>query len=432
MLLLSPHILLSRTPSFTGLRNNTTSLNTMLPFAAHNMTTAFRMGQLHSQLTSILESHSEENQDTTNMLIASILRQAEILVGRPPYTVSKTDLLNAYDETERVENSVSLITKVRGFFSFVNIIWLLAICGISVAILPTLYHILAPFRKWFLEMASKLFTRVILPLVMRLHSYGIFEIMAYLLCYQFVAEGFRMDFDSGLYVALTGAILVIPAMSYSTMVWGIKESKQMHNVTLLQCLCLWLIACWVPLALHFQSTLLGFGVVIAFFVAIGFDAGIGRLCIFIGFRGDKEIIRVCITSLILTSVFVFVRVCGIGTREQWAPFSCALSTMGSNMLFLSLLILCQLGKDITFYNIVMGILLVLYTVIGFVVGLDSMKNTSLTHLVIWILESYTVFHFKSKFNGWVFLLLISTVLWKVSLFLHQNPQYIITMFTFEY
>ncbi|CAM9577989.1 unnamed protein product, partial [Ectocarpus fasciculatus] len=431
MLLLAPGPVLSHTPRApVGSRIDASNMtSTTLPLCAHNMTSAFKLGQLHTQLLQLNYSSKDMDPD-----VAAILRIAERTVGRPTNTVTVSDLLNSYMEIDKVERSVSMITRVRGFFTLINIIWFLAICGIAAAVLPCLYHVLYPFRKFWLDIVQCIANEILLPTAIKLHSYGIFELVGYLICFVFIAEGFRMPVFTGHYMSLTGAVLSLPAAAYSTAVWGLPLVKKITGVCLLQMHCVWLAACWTPLAIHFSSPLLGFGVVLALYIALGFSGGVGRLCMFIGFRGHKETLRVFITSLVIVCLLIVAKVCNYIPLFLWVPFSCALSTMGSNMLFLSLLILCEGGSSrennlrLTF-NVVMIVLLVVFMGLGLILEFDSLSNTAITYLVIWLLQRVVVFHFENNIYPWFLVLFLSMSMWKISLYLHQHPQHIVSIFS---
>lgn len=429
LLLLSPASVLPYSPQLTGYGDNVTAISDVLPFCAENMTSAFKLGQLHRKVADHLETSKTINLEDSDEFVRSALREAEFVVGRPTDSINLTDLMNVYAEIEKTENHVSIITRVRGFFTFINIMWFTAICGIAAAILPSLYHLLYPFKDWWIAIFTWTMNEVLLPFVMRLHSYGFFEAVAYIFCFLLLADGFRIPAESGHYVAITGAMLTIPAASYSTMVWGMRIVKKTDPVFVMQIWCLWAAFSWTPLALHFGSSLVGFGVILALYVCIGFYGGVGRLCIFIGFRGHDETLRVAITSFVVVSLLVIAKIFNIGSPYFWTPFSCGISVMGSNMLFLSLLILCEHKEKGLLFNILIIFIFVGLMALGFILSLNSLSNTATTYFVIWLLQRYAMFHLDHSFNPWFLILIASTALWKISLYLHQHPQFIASIFS---
>ena len=75
------------------------------------------------------------------------------------------------------EQARSVLSKVLGFFTFVNIVWSVSIVGITVSVGPTVYHLLRPLRNLIKRTLKWLWRRVIQPLLERLHDWGVFELV---------------------------------------------------------------------------------------------------------------------------------------------------------------------------------------------------------------------------------------------------------------
>lgn len=66
----------------------------------------------------------------------------------------------------------------------------------------------------------------------------------------------------------------------------------------------------------------------------------------------------------------------------------------------------------------MVIALLLGVFFGFVFNIQGIANTAVTFLVFYCIEKYTEFHFDFKFNGWVYVFIISLLGYKCALWLH--------------
>jgi len=126
------------------------------------------------------------------------------------------------------------------------------------------------------------------------------------------------------------------------------------------------------------------------------------------------------------------------------PFQSPVSVLGSIMLFLCLLIMsnshyrhrdeyrgysggAQWGDYIR-RNLVFLACAMLGIYVGSVYGLGGMANTATTFLVLWGLEKYCDFHTRNRWNMWVLALLGSALMYKLALWLHANPNFVVSLF----
>ena len=79
----------------------------------------------------------------------------------------------------------SIAQKVKGFISFVNIIWFCAIIAIVISFFPCMYSIFGPqldkLWKKIKEYGLTILKEILIPLVTFLHNWGIFEFILYFL-----------------------------------------------------------------------------------------------------------------------------------------------------------------------------------------------------------------------------------------------------------
>ena len=84
---------------------------------------------------------------------------------------------------EDIEKGEGVVTRFMGFFTFINIIWLLAIVGITISIGPSIYVLLKPLRNLFVKFSRWIYYELILPTARFCHEWGIFEAFAWLIIF---------------------------------------------------------------------------------------------------------------------------------------------------------------------------------------------------------------------------------------------------------
>jgi len=81
----------------------------------------------------------------------------------------------------------SITQKVWGFFTFINIIWLLSLVGILVAAVPACMYLFEPVIKAIFEKFKDFMVwvikKVVIPFVTFLHNWGVFEVIFYLVAF---------------------------------------------------------------------------------------------------------------------------------------------------------------------------------------------------------------------------------------------------------
>ena len=143
------------------------------------------------------------------------------------------------------------------------------------------------------------------PNTVRCHTWGVFEVLAWGGCWVGLAQGMQMSgaVDVGEMIAVTGSALTAPALAYTTILRGKRCSKDSMMTT---CQLYFALGCF-PWALHYNSTLYGYLVVVPIYGALGFGIWAGRLCICIGFTSDESMHRVCVASLVLVGEYMYCR-----------------------------------------------------------------------------------------------------------------------------
>lgn len=315
---------------------------------------------------------------------SSILSDAGQVLGGTRITghqlMTVRNLLQAMDE-ER-----SVIDRIMGFFSFVNLVWLVSIIGILATVGPFLAW---TFGQLALRIARFLYDHVILPG----HRVGVFEVAAYALAFGLIAQASRypqQQAGAAVFVALTGGLGLAPCWAYSTSLHTTptpgKEEAFMSLSGGLLALAL------APLALIHGSRLLGFATLCCVFVALGFVFGAFFGGFYIGFRNEDSTFRVQRTSAILVVLFSCMRIAGV---SPWIlqPFASAAMVLGNVLFFLSMLITtsawCYKGSYRRSYvtaNVSMVLCLLVASFVGHVFVLPAASNTASVFFVLYVME----------------------------------------------
>ena len=103
------------------------------------------------------------------------------LTGRAEITVDEVKKIRL--EIEKFINHESIWQKFVGFFTFVNIIWMCSIIGITVSVGPCLYEIAGPYLERCFYAVKEAIEEYLVPILEFLHYWGIFEAFGYLLCF---------------------------------------------------------------------------------------------------------------------------------------------------------------------------------------------------------------------------------------------------------
>ena len=91
--------------------------------------------------------------------------------------------------------ALSIRRKVMSLFSVVNIIWLLAIIGMSISILPSIHYIVKPLRKILERIARYFLERFIQPFIRQMHDWGVIELLVWTACSWLILDSHRFYGD---------------------------------------------------------------------------------------------------------------------------------------------------------------------------------------------------------------------------------------------
>lgn len=367
----------------------------------------------------------EQCAQTTKDQCAQTLQAAAEVVGLTKPLTEK-QLLGMKDYLAELDAQKSVTDRVMGFFSFMNIIWLLAVLGITLTVVPCIAYLVGPV---LLKVAQALKEKVLKPLAIFLHNWGFFEAVAYLISFTLAVQGLQypaVQAEAGLMVGLTGGMFMAPCWFYSTTLHiktsGGNENKFMMLTNGLLALAL------APIAISHDSKLIGFIAVLAVYGAMGFmfcAFGFGFL---IGFEGRVAAVRCLASSVLLVVLFTGLRIAGVES-SYLRPFSTGAMCLGNVMFFLAMLILSNTWRVNKWYvaiNAAMLGTLLLAMLIGNVYALPSMSNTATVFFVLWVMEK----ELEVRWGGFgiVVLFLNFVALYFIAHYLHTHPDLVMSVF----
>ena len=185
----------------------------------------------------------------------------------------------------------------------------------------------------------------------------------------------------------------------------------------------------LPLALRFNSVLIGFLGVAAVYSALGFGVSAFGLCYVVGFDSDSALERCLLSSLCLLVGLFWVHVGDPGLVVYFRPLLPALSTLGSVTYFLALLIKTHSSAAYWPMQALMVLSLNTAFALGSVYQVEAIRNTAAVFTALYIMEKTCDMVLRTMPSLPLAIFIISVFLWRVSLYLHQHPILVFSIFT---
>ena len=434
MLLLTPiykETMLEKTPplvSYIYQSNFTFTYKEAIPFHPNLRSEAWELGLLQGEMKNYHQLPIPDK--------LQFLRKASEIVGRDfeQNPITYDEVSNVKKILLEIEQNQGLITKIVGFFTFVNTLWLLAIFGISVSIGPSIYILLKPLRRFFRGLSKWIYKHILLPITRRFHNWGIFELLAWCICGCILIDSQRIPLlnDISYFICISALAIAGPCYAYTTLLHGaFMKSYSAQTITHISNSYIALTV--FPLAILYQSNLFGFIFTFAIYAILGFSFIPGGLCYYIGFENEKQLMRVAISSFILLAFYSLFRF--FFADPYWlSPFSMSIAVCGGLTMYLALLIL----SSIHYYHYYVSsyltrqIPIVITLLLGLFVGNilipnSGLANTATVFLALYIIEKATDLHHRSGFSNWLLVLFCSVCVYFGALHLHANPQMVVSL-----
>merc|ERR1712032_1520296 len=346
-------------------------------------------------------------------------------MGKP---LSAKQLLGMRQLIVDLDAQRSIADRVFGFFSFVNIVWLISIVGILATVGPFIAYLAGPL---LMRLATELFRRVLRPTARALHDWGVFEVAAYALAFGFSAQGCRYpdgQSQAAVMVALTGGLAFAPCWMYSTALHTTPSGGKENQFFCLSCVLM--ASTLVPLAILHDSRLIGFLAVLSAYGALGFVFLAFGSCFVIGFSSKSATHRCIVASVVLILGFTCLRVAGVDPACL-RPFATGAMCLGNVMYFLAMLILSagwRRHESLSYKvrQVVMVASLTAALLVGNVFAIPSMSNTGSTFLVLWLMEKELEVRWGSASIVAVFLNFV--FLYYIAHYLNTHTEHIMSMF----
>ena len=419
-LLLAPQAVLAVLPALWPTANASVALEVLPPHPKTRVET-FDLGYHAARYAAASCSPNAGAGDLDGYLsgsCATIVKEAGSSLGRSDLTGAQ--LSRARTLLQQMDEERSVVDRIAGLFSFVNIVWTVAIVGLVATVGPFLAYI---FGEQLVRIAKALYENVILPT----HRVGGLEVLAYALSICLAAQSYRyppQQASAATMVALSGALALGPCWAYSTALHatgpGDKDKFLMVTGALLA-------LAFAPLALAHQSQVIGFATLGAAYMALGFVMGAFFGGFYVGFDGKDALIRSVVASAVLVVVFAALRICN---ADAWAlrPFGSAVMVLGNVVYFLGMLIMSsRYGEyDFRITNIAMLVSLVVVALIGSVFVLPAATNTACVFFVLWAMEKEMEVKWGAAAIAVLFVNFIG--LYFAAHYLHTHPQVIGSLF----
>jgi hypothetical protein len=359
------------------------------------------------------------NQNDTKLTNESLVIASSVL-NVPTLTIQEFN--DVLDQIKTTGKTNGLLDKLLGFFSFVNVLWIISIIGMAVLFFPALYSLIGSLAEDILKLIIK-FSFLIEP-------------CSYAFCYYLVVSSTKYgsntktlnhsvySLNTGIFIAFAGLALYTAATIYSYSKYEKKDKKVSMDL-----LYVFTIIPYYLMAYYYQSVLLGFCSVIAFYSMLGFGVRADTLSLYIGFANDDIMERIClISSLMILILFTSGHTL---PRDIVYPVSTALYIFGPITYYLALLIMSSkyyARNDYFKMQLTMIVSLVIGLFIGGTFNIASLFNVSITFMCLYLTDKTTEIVIE-KYTS-ICLFGLSLLLYKVSMYLHTHPEFVINMFNF--
>lgn len=327
-----------------------------------------------------------------------MLEQASKLLNFTFTTIEQFDQFMT--ELQQSQLHAGVLEKVWRMCTFINVMWIVSIIGLTVTFLPFAVHILRPFAFLF----NGLFLTFLITYSTQL-IYGLLLLV--------MSQTVHMNKHHGFYVALLslfGYYLVTSSTYPRADRYKYNDTEDYGDFVL----------CCVPtvmLTLFYQSNLLGFLSMAFMFGSIGFSILSNGVCTCIGFESKDALERCVAVAMMLIPVYYYFT--SITNRLKY--FHYGAYVFGPIVYLLGLLILAfdTRKANANLWMIVSLIAMMYFSTITFN---SSMFNVSVVFTGLFMLEKFATLIRWDNFIVPMFLFF--GLIYYVSMYLSSHPQMI--------
>jgi len=409
-------------------------LTATLPHLPITILSSWDVSKLQCEYLQLKNSQNDLSNALQNKL-DDILIAVSNLIHRD--SISEEQFLNMRTAIAENEKEVSFRSKVTGFFSFVNLIWLISIIGIGISFGPFVYHITLPLRQNFFHIVQYIYYNVLIPS----HEHGVFEVLSYIFCSMMIVEGYRYKSESGFPISISGLFWFYSSFVYSFALHPINYSR---NDTIPSLNFILFCITNIPLTLNYNSQLLAWITTVFFNNAIGFSAIPVGLGWYIGFESHDAMIQNIIISLIIGAFYIITTIFNCFSKFT-KVFKTALTAFSSISLFLGMLIFSSRyyqpyyrydynytsGYEYILRQLAMISLLLIYLFFSYVYSINGMRNTAIVFSILYTVEKIIELNLRLNASIWFITLPLFVALYYASLYLHSNKEFVVSLFNYD-
>lgn len=382
------------------------SLHKVLPLHPRDLMEAFQLGAAYRALV--------HEGNTTGALAT-----AESIAKR---TVSEDELRRLPQVIAELLAHQGLVSRVLSAFSIVNIVWFVAILGLTATVGPFVYTVLKPIRK-LLHRLSQAALKLLIRLAKRVSPLA--ELALYATSLYVLVESSRYALGGGMDpYGMVGPMTAVSSVALLGVSWGCTtafNSNKSGNMETFMVITWTLASLYcIPAAQMHQSTLLGYGAVAAASAALGFSAFSYGLMTFLGFKSQESLIRGAIGCGSMTAAAFIIK--GAGLQNSWtAPLVGPLSVFGTSIYLLALDINAFHMRNVAGHAFYVANLIMIVGG-GHMIGLEGAANVAKSFGGLFLFTLYCTIRPRSRelFTVWIFSLF--AILYGGSLYVSRNPE----------
>ena len=405
--------------------------NKLLPLSGTTRQQAWLLGECEGKLLVGLDTSNSKAIDSAISYTESAINNITITNKSKPidtmaYMSSKVPkeraqsllsvILKAKETTLAHDHGKSIMSYMSKMFSFINIIWLISIIGIVVSIGPFCAVYLSILVQYIGIIAITIWYGLIVH-IWRPLFYVLVLLMFTSTCDNDVST------DVKVYTSLSAALLYCMTILFTcNQLVEVEALKAIDDIALL----LFPFFIFLPLTIITSSSLLGFMTVVILYLLLGF----GMMSVYggyvIGFTSEDQLIKCAISSAYLLLLQTSCQVSGFGAT-QLLPFKAGLQCLGGTSLYIALLIKssCYM-PDSNHYLGLYIIALLLGIVIGNIVPLLALRNTSYVFVYLFMLDRASFY--SSRAHASAAVLITSILLYIGCMLLNQYPEVVVSLY----
>lgn len=386
-----------------------------------------------------------------------IIKQAKEIVGTG---MMNAEILHKYYEFLENKNVNSFLSRVKGFFNFVNIIWTISIIGIIVSFRPAIEALVGIFIEMIflfydsfikpilillrpiiikiIEISTEFFSILfymikIIPIIIELYVFGIIECLAYSFSIILIADGMRVNKEWGFYISMTGTGFILLLFIYSI---ELKEKDSYIDEVKMKDIILILLSTIVlfSLSVYFNSQLLSFLATILFYFFLIFYAEFSNLFFDNRFLDHFVLIKIVTSSFYLINFLFILKWSNIDNKIV-ELYKNPIQIFGTLSYYIGMLIISSKDYHIrgelsyVIRQVIYIFSLLIFMLFGNIFYFPFLINITYVFGILYLMQKVLEISSRVKNGTWLFVFIISLFLWQLSLYLHKHPEFIISLFS---